>query len=186
LYRGSVHAAPHADGRVSGNRYDRNLKRSPSGGHLAGALVLPVGAHRTSCHRLPHIDHVPDGNPLKGSGLHLLADLLRSLVIVQGDDGLAPPGFDPGAVNLSDDLVPVMVKEQDPDIVKPGQVDGLRIMIQDFHPEPALVRLLRRERQLKLPFVVGGANPCNLPDQLIIRPRKRPARSWTRRLLLPE
>jgi len=65
-----------------------------------------------------------------------------------------------------------MIKEQDADLIQAGQVHRSGAVVKDLDAEKAFIRLFRRKRQLKTPFIPlafqGTDLSVNFPSQVLI------------------
>ena len=111
-----------SDCRIRRNGNDRNLERLPACCDVARAGILSVAADFSALYEFPKLNAVPYGNALKGSALNFSVNDIRSFVAVKFDDCLPSVAFNPGAFNLAQNFVAMMVIKQYADFVQAGKV----------------------------------------------------------------
>ena len=117
-----IHFAAYADRRIRWNGNDRNLERLPACCDVARAGILSVAADFSAFYEFPKLNAVPYGNALKGSALNFSVNDIRGFVAVKFDDCLPSVAFNPGAFNLAQNFVAMMVIKQYADFIQAGKV----------------------------------------------------------------
>lgn len=115
--------SPDSHGRVCRYGNDGNFIRFPAGRDLAGAHEFPVCADLSGLYDLPGLYPISHGYAFEGASQHFLVYGFSGVIIIKDDDGFSAVSLEPCPLNLPEDFVPVMVKEQDSDFVEAGKIN---------------------------------------------------------------
>ena len=96
---------------------------------VARAAKAPVGGYLIRHYFFNNADLISYGNAFKCPAFYLLKDDLAAIVCAKLNRGHASLVFNPGAVYSADNFIAVMVEKKDAYTVKPGKVNGCRVVV---------------------------------------------------------